>query len=202
MTRKVVYLMRGLPSCGKSHMAKRLAADGGVVCEADAYFLSEVGNDPHSYDYDAALLEEAQRWNFERFVAAIEASISPIVVDRGAGLSQETRRYARYAVELKEPDSPWWQEIRVLLKYKEYTKPVLIEWSERLAEMSRSKHRVSAEFIRHLMSRWHYGLTVEEILGYEPPPAAPESDGDRTDETHELSPSGNGGTPGTGNESG
>ncbi|MDA1016546.1 MAG: hypothetical protein O3A00_19080 [Planctomycetota bacterium] len=42
-TRKVVYLMRGLPASGKSHMAKRLAANAGVVFETDQYFYTQVG---------------------------------------------------------------------------------------------------------------------------------------------------------------
>ena len=31
MSDRVVYLMRGLPSCGKSHTARKLAESGGIV---------------------------------------------------------------------------------------------------------------------------------------------------------------------------
>ncbi len=61
---------------------------------------------------------------FSSIQDAVNQGISPIVVDRGNGLNLETRQYAAYAVEygyvveLTEPDSPWWQELRVLLKYK------------------------------------------------------------------------------------
>ena len=48
---KMVYLMRGLPACGKSHRARRLAGPDGVVLETDAYFYTQVGDDPASYDY-------------------------------------------------------------------------------------------------------------------------------------------------------
>ena len=65
-TQKIVYLMRGLPSSGKSHSAQRLAAENGVVCETDAYFYSEVGADPDSFDYDASLLAPARKWNLKR----------------------------------------------------------------------------------------------------------------------------------------
>lgn len=34
----IVYLMRGLPSTGKSHTARRLAGDSGRVCETDEFF--------------------------------------------------------------------------------------------------------------------------------------------------------------------
>jgi hypothetical protein len=172
MDEKIVYLMRGLPACGKSHTARKLAGDAGIVLETDEYFYTQVGDDPERYDYSKDLLPEARRWNFERFVSAIRAGTSPIVVDRGNGLNPETRQYARYAVdrgyrvELKEPESEWWQEIRVLLKYKHVTKEILYQWADRLAEMSRSNHRVPASTIRHWMDKWRYDLTVQDILDY------------------------------------
>jgi len=40
---KTVYLMRGLPSSGKSHTARQLAGQTGIVCETDA---GPAGDDP------------------------------------------------------------------------------------------------------------------------------------------------------------
>lgn len=175
MNEKTVYLMRGLPACGKSHTARELAGDTGVVLETDRYFYTHVGEDPARYDFRDDLLPEARRWNLERFQRTIEEGVSPIVVDRGNGLNPETQQYAQYAVdhgyrvELKEPESEWWQEIRVLLKYKNVTREILYQWADRLAEMSRSTHRVPVATIRHWMNKWRHGLTVEDILRYEPP---------------------------------
>ena len=172
MNDKIVYLMRGLPACGKSHTARKLAGDTGAVFETDEYFYTQVGDDPKRYDYSEELLPEARRWNFERFAAGIEAGISPIVLDRGNGLNRETQQYVRYAMEhgydleLKEPESEWWMEIRVLLKYKHATREILYQWADRLAELSRSNHRVPASTIRHRMDKWKHGLTVEDILNY------------------------------------
>ena len=172
MCDKTVYLMRGLPSCGKSTTAKRLAGDTGVVCETDEYFYNQVGDDPTQYDYRDELILEARRWNLERFKQAVDAGRSPIIVDRGNGLSAESRRYARYAVdhgykvELKEPESEWWQEIRVLLKYKHLTKEILHQWADRLAQKSRSTHPVPASVIRRLMGKWKHGLKVQDILNH------------------------------------
>lgn len=144
---QIVYLMRGLPGCGKSHRAKRLAGERGVVLETDEYFYSQAGTDPTSYDYDRKLLPAARQWNLNRMKDALQAGVSPIVVDRGNGLNAETREFAvlavenRYAIELAEPDSPWWQELRVLLKYKEFVEdrlfdacstPGLSDWPTRL----------------------------------------------------------------------
>jgi hypothetical protein len=181
---KIVYLMRGLPCCGKSHTARRLAGETGVICETDAYFHSHVGSDPAKYDYKKELLPLARQWNFERFRQAVEAGRSPIIVDRGNSLNLESHQYARlasdhgYRVELAEPDSPWWQEIRVLLKYKPVTRPVLYSWAKKLAEMSGTHHRVPESTIRRWMDHWRWDVTIDDILNYRPPAAAPPENAD------------------------
>ena len=170
----VVYLMRGLPSCGKSYTARRLAGDTGVVLETDEYFYLMVGDDPGRFDYREDLLPAARQWNFDRFVRAVAAGITPILVDRGNGLNRETRRYAQHAiehgyrVELKEPESEWWQEIRVLLKYKPATREILYQWADQLAAKSRRTHRVPVETIRLWMDKWRHDLTIEQILAQDP----------------------------------
>lgn len=179
MSTRIVYLMRGLPSCGKSHTAAKLAGPSGVVLETDQYFHTHVGDDPESYDFRRQLMPQAQAWNFARFVEAVAVGRSPIVVDRGNSRNAETRKYARHAVahdyevELAEPESPWWQEIRVLLKYKPITDPILDEWAQRLSQMSRTTHRVPVSTIRHWIKGWKHDLTVAEILGEDEPPTAP-----------------------------
>jgi hypothetical protein len=172
MSENIVYLMRGLPSCGKSYTSLKLAGVNGVVCEADEYFYSQVGDDPFQYDWNDALGDDADEWNFEKFMDAIDAEKSPIVVDWGHALCKTTKRYAQYAVEhgykveLKEPDSWWWEEISVLLKYKEYTWPVLEDWAYKLMKKSRATHRVPLSVFIERMKYWKWDLTVEEILNY------------------------------------
>lgn len=168
---KQVYLMRGLPACGKSHRARRLAGDHGVVLETDQYFYTQVGDDPAKYDYSDELLPTARQWNFARFRAAIARTISPIVVDRGNGLNPETREYAVYAVEhgyqveLAEPDSAWWLELRVLLKYKQHITSELFDaWAKKLADATRHTHRVPTATIRSWMNTWRCDLTVDDIF--------------------------------------
>ena len=171
---KTVYLMRGLPSSGKSYTAGKLTGDTGIICETDEYFHTQVGDDPARYDYQPELLEEARRWNFDRFKEAVHKGITPIVVDRGNGLTECTQIYARYVsdngyeVELKEPESEWWQEIRILLKYKQHTRPILRQWADILSKMSESTHRVSAAVIWRRMGKWKFDLTVDDILTYTP----------------------------------
>ena len=169
--RQLVYLMRGLPACGKSHMARRLAGDDGIVLETDQYFYTEVGDDPEKYDFSDELLSAARAWNLDRFRQAIAEGVSPIVVDRGNGLNAETQEYACHAVEqgyeteLAEPDSPWWKELRVLLKFKQYIDDKLFDiWAERLAAATRDTHRVPVATIRHWMAGWRHDVTVQAII--------------------------------------
>lgn len=176
METKTVLLMRGLPSCGKSHTARRLAGPNGIVLETDQYFYTQVGEDPGSYDYSEEMLDDARQWNLNRFDNALAHEVSPIVVDRGNGLNAESRAYvvkARahgYHVELREPDSPWWIELRVLLKYKQYVSPELFDqWAEALAKRSRETHRVPAKTIRRWMQSWRSGLTIDDILASDEP---------------------------------
>ena len=171
MDTKLVLLMRGLPSCGKSHTARRLAGADGVVLETDQYFYTQVGDDPGSYDYREELLADARQWNLNRFRDALSHAVTPIVVDRGNGLNRESREYVvaaqeqGYDVELREPDSPWWGELRVLLKYKKHVAPELFDqWAEALAARSRGTHRVPVKTIRRWMNSWRSGLTVDDIL--------------------------------------
>lgn len=169
---KIVYLMRGLPSCGKSYTARKLAGDTGIVCETDQYFYTEVGEDPTEFDDRADLMDAARKWNLDRFRRALEAGISPIVVDRGNGLSTESQIYARlalehsYCVQLYEPESPWWPEIRALLRDKARNQALLDQWAVRLAQASRSSHRVPVSNIKRKMDGWVCDLTVEDILDY------------------------------------
>ena len=59
MCNPIVYLMRGLPACGKSYTSRFLAGAEGVVFETDEYFLTQVGTDSFRYDYCESLLPKA-----------------------------------------------------------------------------------------------------------------------------------------------
>lgn len=166
--------MRGLPACGKSFTARQLVGEEGVTCETDEFFYTQVGDDSARYDYSEELLQSARDWNFARYRRAVDERRSPIIVDRGNGRNLETKRYALYTVEhgyqveLCEPDSEWWRELRVLLKYKGHIDPqVFDQWARALADASKKTHRVPTATIRRWMAAWKHDLTVDEILIYE-----------------------------------
>lgn len=171
MSEPVVYLMRGLPSCGKSYTARALAQQsGGLILETDEFFYTQVGNDPTKFDWSDDLLPQARKWNLDRFRDALARRISPIIIDRGNGRNRETLEYAQlavdngYQVELKEPNSPQWLAIRELLANKSANQVALDDWADRLAQMSRATHRVPASTIKKWMAAWRIDLTVSDIL--------------------------------------
>ena len=170
MSDRVVYLLRGLPSSGKSHRARKLVGDSGVLLETDQFFECENPDGSLSFQYSEARLPEARQWIFERFQDAIATGCSPIVLDRGNGLNAETRRFAHYAVEheyrieIQEPDSAWWLEIKELMRHRPDSNLLLDQWATRLWEMNRETHRVPLDTIRNWMNSWRVELTVEEIL--------------------------------------
>lgn len=62
---KTLYLLRGIPGCGKSTLA-RMLVDGGTVeahLEADMYFIDSV---TRKYNFDASKLRQAHDWCKER----------------------------------------------------------------------------------------------------------------------------------------
>ena len=71
-----------------------------------------------------------------------------------------------YSVSLREPDSEWWQELRVLLKYREHTKPILDAWADKLASLNAETHGVPAADIREMMEAWQSGLTIDDIIRF------------------------------------
>lgn len=170
MSKKIVYLMRGLPSCGKSYRARELAGDHGIICETDQYFYTEVGDNPKAYNYDDSLLTVARDWNLTNFRNAVEQQHPIVVVDRGNGLNAETYDYIKiardlqYDVQFAEPTSAWWKELRVLLKYRSYVSGELFDlWADTLAQENRETHRAKSSTIRRWMASWKYDLTVDDV---------------------------------------
>lgn len=73
----VLYILRGIPGCGKSTLAKNLAGGTGVICEADNYFVSDVDG---IYRYDIKKIGLAHGWCKDICRNALEAKIPVVVV--------------------------------------------------------------------------------------------------------------------------
>lgn len=174
----IVYLMRGLPSSGKSYTAQKLTQAGGIICETDEYFYRGLRQSPRNYRYSDAQLQTARDWNFERFSQALQSKITPIVVDRGNGLDVETQRYVKRAIAhgykpiLREPESPIWKELRPLLVDINAVEAVTLErWIEKLYQLNQFTHRTPRSTIRDRLMRWKFNLSISDILSMEETPS-------------------------------
>lgn len=162
---KRVVLMRGLPASGKSHAAREIAGLTGVVCETDRFLRAEL-------DGEECTIETARSLNYQRFCRFVEQGHPLIVVDRGNGLNDETYIYVNtarshgYQIELREPMSPWWQEIRTLLRYRPATTETLECWAIALAEINARTNGVSAETILDWLDGWVADLTVSQLIAH------------------------------------
>ena len=165
-----LILLRGLPSAGKSTLARSLTRESGTWIEFDLYFHTEVGSDPDRYDWSNRLLPDARAWNIDRLRQAVDRREDPIVLDDDNGLGRTTGASVAYAVEhgyeveFREPDTPWWRLVRQLLQNKDANAEALDRWAYKLAVLNRGTHRVSASSMRRRMDRWRDEITVEEIL--------------------------------------
>ena len=151
---KTLYLMRGLPGCGKSHTAKKIAGADGVVCEVDAWFEDSEG----VFRYKKQDVEFARGSARARARAAMRDNVCAIVADRGCGDGKESRRYVKlakkygYKIVYQEPDSPHWRAIKIQLENETPDWNELRRWSDVLATLNR--HNVSSENIYKRMQRW------------------------------------------------
>lgn len=84
MSRKV-YILRGVPGCGKSHWiatnALRLGLDASAVCSADRFFEYETAGGVVEYRWDPLRIQEAHADCRRRFIRLLEQKRPVIVVD-------------------------------------------------------------------------------------------------------------------------
>lgn len=166
---KTMVLMRGLPSCGKSHTSQALVAEGGVRFEFDEYFYTEVGDDATRYDWSSDLMPDARQWNLNRIRRATDAGVNPVIVDSDNNVDSFTKQYVAYALDrgyeltFKEPESTWWATIRQLLRDKKTNAAPLRGWAQALMQMSKRTHRVPLQNILHRMERWE-DVSTEKIM--------------------------------------
>lgn len=177
--RKRLVLLRGLPSCGKSWTANRIAdVGGGVVIEFDSYFEREVPGQPRVTESTRSHSELSgpHQWGFSRVQAEIANETSLIVVDNDNRIGANSKGVAAYAglhnytVEFAEPESPWWKTLRLLLADKENNSAALADWAQKLCLLSRNTHGMALETIVERMENWKVDLTLSDLLTWDEAP--------------------------------
>ena len=162
--------MRGLPSCGKSYTSRQLAGEEGVVCELDEFFYAQVGDDPSVYNWSDDLVARAHLWNLGRFKDAVDAGNALVIVDADNRLDIQACEYIEYAlaweyqIEIREPDSPWWGDIRKLLADKQANEQAILVWLRKLSAMSRAKHRAPLAVLIDRANSWKVDVSLEDYL--------------------------------------
>ena len=183
--RKRLVLMRGLPSCGKSWTAKKVAEESnGVLFEFDSFFEVDAadGSGDLEFAWDSSRLPEARLWHVQRVKEAIESGLSPIVIDddhRPGKTAKVITAFAmmnNYVVEFAEPESSWWKAIRPLLGDKEASGESLAKWAQKLCTLSRRTHNVGLNTFVSRIENWEHDLSPLDLISWGELPAKTESD--------------------------
>lgn len=169
---KTLIIMRGLPWCGKSTRAKELAGENGQIFSTDEFwYVVNKPDQPDEYSFNPRFLAQAHKWNQLRAQRRIDMGDSLLIIDNTNTTAKEfCCDYARYAhwqdykIRIEEPTSPWWLEIRELLRNKRANKKALKDWAVKLAEGSQETHNVPAFAIEKMMFRWECDLSPEAVI--------------------------------------
>lgn len=146
---KEIIIMRGLPGSGKSFTARTF---GYPILSTDDFW----GVD---YNFDSSKLAEAHEWNYSRALALIEKGES-LVIDNTNVMAWEAKKYVVAAIEkgynvrIIEPSSRWWRDFTQANNKS--------EWA--LFFSIKNTHKVPKEVIAKMIKKWHWDLTVEDIL--------------------------------------
>ena len=94
--RGIMYLMRGVPGSGKSHLGLRLAGgDTAKVFSTDQWFEMQPGG--YKANWKMEKLFGAHKWNQNRVRAAMQKGITPVVVDNTNLKAKDARAYVEFA---------------------------------------------------------------------------------------------------------
>ena len=162
---KMLLIMRGTPSSGKSFAAKKLAQEtGGVIFSTDDQF----GTDPEEYrtNISKAIADNKMghyhMLNQMKAIEAMKSGKSPIIIDNTNTTRSECAPYFfagkkfGYEVKFVEPSdvkSPWVQlGIPEILKTKDPDKLQLA--ASKLASKSKETHNVPQDAILKMLTRF------------------------------------------------
>lgn len=138
--RGILYIMRGCPGSGKSHLAQRLTTTPEQIISADQWFSPTDNYQEYRANWAVEKLFAAHNWCKSKVREALQRGVSPIVLDNTNIKRRDFMPYIdmakqyRYLYEVRESDSPWWLQIKELLLDPLANQQQLDIWAERLAE--------------------------------------------------------------------
>ncbi len=132
---KICYILRGLSSSGKSFLANKIQVENSLaeIFSTDEFFMVD-----GSYEFNAAKLGDAHRWNQARFRLAIDLGVATVIVDNTNCSLREMEPYVSYArlhdyqVIFVEPQTPWaWDRDELVRRNKHGVSREVLERQQR-----------------------------------------------------------------------
>jgi hypothetical protein len=171
-SQKVLVLMRGVPSSGKTYRAMELAkGNAELIFSADQYFGSSVQE--YSANFNVELLSAAHKSCQGKVAEALKAGLSLAIVDNTNLTAKECLPYFTmavangYAVRIAEPTSSWWvEDILPYLGDKEKNRVHLERMAVVLAKKSLQSHKVPVATIKRMLWKYELDLTVERLASF------------------------------------
>ena len=155
MTKELI-IFRGIPSSGKSYLAKQLAGESNVFSADDYHLDPETGQ----YNWKPENVKKAHQWNHQRVSDAIDQGVSPIAIDNTHIKKWELKalkplvqkaQQKGYNVRIEEPNPKWYH------------------WdtafdANALFERNKETHNVPLESIKKMIENYEPNVTIEDIL--------------------------------------
>ncbi|KAJ8929919.1 hypothetical protein NQ314_017353 [Rhamnusium bicolor] len=150
---KVLIIMRGVPGCGKSYLAKNiLQSTVGFNSNSKLHILSsdDFFCQNGVYKFDSNKLQDAHGWNHNRAFQALSRGFSPVIIDNTNTQMWEMKPYAMmatdygYIIEILEPDTHWCFNDKELAK--------------------RNSHCVPRATIKDMIDRYDKNITPQKLL--------------------------------------
>jgi predicted kinase len=172
---KVLILMRGLPSSGKSTRAKELSlGDSSIICSTDDYW----GKTKEEYlaNWSLEKLGVAHGWCRKNARMLMQRQSPLVIVDNTNTVFREMMPYFdmavqyQYNVKIEEPTSPWWvEQIAPYLKSKEKNRKHLEKMCAFLVAKNVETHGVPLSSMVKMMFRYAPNVTFEDLAkAYDP----------------------------------
>jgi predicted kinase len=147
---KQLIILRGLPGCGKSSLAKQLTSHHGVSYSTNDFFMEN-----NVYRFDVSKLKDAHMWNQQRTLVAMKNAEPLVVVDNCNIKKWEAKPYVEmgikygYTITFTTVDTPW--------KFN----------PTELA--NKNIHNVTEKMIERMLDQWESDFTVDNVLNSKAP---------------------------------
>lgn len=163
---KLLIIMRGIPSCGKTTRAKELANNNDdIIFSADKFW-----GENYVENFDIKKISQAHNWCRDQLKRSMQKQLSLLIVDNTNIKIRDIMPYIdmakkyEYRVRIEEPISPWWNEIKIVLKNKEKNKKEISEFVNLLFEKSKSTHCVPRKVIEKMTNQYVLDISLERLI--------------------------------------